>query len=194
MLDIILALLLGYLIGSLPSAYLVARLRGKNVFEVGSGNMGAMNTARNLGWGLGVLVLLLDLAKGALASYLGLTLFGELAPALAAGIGAVLGHAFSVYVGFRGGKALATTLGAALPLYPVPALFSLLVLVVLTLALKKRSNLAACLTVCFYPFVTFGYYRWQGADAALSVALTTAIIAAVVLYKHIPSLKQEVNY
>ena len=122
------SLLLGYLVGSLPSAALAARFRRQDIFKVGSSSMGAMNTARHLGWGLGVLVLVLDLGKGALASGVGLwlgALGGEpLLASLAAGIGAIVGHLWSVWVGFRGGKGLSTTLGVTLPVYPLGGLYA----------------------------------------------------------------------
>ena len=115
LLDVLRALVLGYLIGAFPSAFLVGKLKGQNIFKVGSGNMGAMNAARNLGYGLGVLVLLVDLAKGALATYLGLQLFSpNILPAFVAGVGAVIGHTWSIYIGFKGGKGLATGFGVSL--------------------------------------------------------------------------------
>ena len=72
MLGVLAALGIGYLLGSIPSAALIARTQGKNIFEVGSGNMGAMNAARNIGWWAGAAGLLSDLGKGALASVVGL--------------------------------------------------------------------------------------------------------------------------
>ncbi len=154
MLELFAALAVGYLVGGVPSAAIMARLRGRDIFTVGSGNMGSMNTARNLGFGLGVLVLVLDIGKGALATFLGMQMavmtgqdgVAALLPALAAGFGAVLGHAFSPYVGFRGGKALATTFGVSLPLYPYVGLFALGLLLSLYL-LTRRMEVAAAVTI-----------------------------------------------
>jgi len=154
----LLSLAAGYLLGSVPSAALVARLKRRDIFAVGSSSMGAMNTARNLGWALGALVLLLDLGKGALASLVGLwlgTLAGDaLYTPLAAGVGAVLGHLWSVWVGFRGGKGLATTLGVALPVYPLGGLYALLTLLVLV-ALSRRVTFATLLTALLYPLCVY---------------------------------------
>ncbi len=159
------ALAAGYLLGALPTAYLVAKARGVNVFAVGSGSMGAMNTARNLGVGAGLLVLAVDVGKGALATYLGTLMAGiesgggdafalpSLLPPLAAGLGAVTGHCFSAYVRFRGGQGLATALGAALPLYPYPALYGVVLVVALVL-LFRRSGPAILVTLALYPVVT----------------------------------------
>lgn len=189
------ALLLGYLLGSFPSAYLLAKVKGKNIFAVGSGNMGAMNTARNLGYGLGALVLLLDVGKGALASYVGLTLSSEttLLPALLAGVGAVAGHAWPVYLGFRGGgKALATTLGTTLPLYPLVGLLGLALMIGLTLALK-RSTLAAVVTVILYPLIVYAVSSLQYAPRGQLglILFCTSLVALIVVVRHGPALRQE---
>ncbi len=182
------SLLLGYLLGSVPSAALAARLKGRNIFEVGSSSMGAMNTARNLGWALGVGVLLLDLAKGALASSGGLllaTLTGEtLITPLLAGVGAVLGHLWSVWVGFRGGKGLATTLGVALPLYPLGGLYGLAALLVF-MALTRRTTAATFLTAVVYPLCI--YLGTLGATPTTRIATTLAacVIALLVALKHL---------
>lgn len=193
-LELLAGLLIGYAIGGVPTAAIAARARRRDVFAVGSGNMGAMNTARNLGFGLGALVLAVDIAKGAFACWLGLQVggllgmeaSGGLGPALTASFGAVLGHAFSPYVGFRGGKGLATTLGVALPLYPVPAFAGLALLIVLSLALRRRSDLAAVLTILVYPVLVrllLGASGWTPADAN-GVLASLVAIALLVLVKH----------
>ena len=189
MLTVLLALGAGYLIGSFPSAYLAARVLGRNIFEVGSGNMGAMNTARNLGYGFGVGVLLFDVGKGALATYLGLLLSNDssLLPAFVAGVGAVLGHAYPVWLGFKGGKALATTLGTTLPLFPVVGLLGLGLLIVLILT-TKRTPLSSVVTVVAYPVLLLLSVLWReppAAQVAQSVACAL-VVAAVVTYKHLP--------
>lgn len=190
MLSALFALVAGYLLGGLPSAYLVSKLKRENVFEVGSGNMGTMNVARNLGFGLGALVLLLDLSKGALASLLGAQLGGS--AAYACGFGAVLGHAYSPYVRLRGGKGLATALGASLPLYPRGGLTALGVLVLLTLILRRRSALAAALLTLFYPFIVWLSLAWTPPRPTGAALLTSVVfIAAVVFIKYLPDVRAE---
>jgi acyl phosphate:glycerol-3-phosphate acyltransferase len=193
MVNSFLALLLGYVIGAFPSAYLISKLKGQNIFQVGSGNMGAMNTARNLGYGLGVLVLLLDLGKGALATYLGLTLFGTI-PALVAGAASVLGHAWSIYIGFKGGKGLATALGVSLPLYPVGGLISLAILILL-IAIFRKVNLASFLIAILYPIINGFTAYWQGLPSKqiLGITLSTLFLALIVAVKHVPSLRRELG-
>jgi glycerol-3-phosphate acyltransferase PlsY len=197
MFDLLAALGLGYLIGAIPNAALLAKLRGTSIFEVGSGNMGAMNTARNLGWLLGAAVLLLDMGKGALATLIGFGMvqlagsgpLGPLAPPLAAGLGAVLGHAWSPYVGFRGGKALATTLGIAIPLYPIGGLYGLLLLIALVL-MARRVALASILTMIVYPGVVLLTLRNAGwpPDEVFLVTTGVALVALVVIVKHLTIL------
>jgi glycerol-3-phosphate acyltransferase PlsY len=184
----LLSLLTGYLIGSLPSAVLAARLKRQDIFAVGSSSMGAMNTARNLGWGLGALVLLLDLGKGALASAAGLWL-GSLAGdslfiPLAAGVGAVVGHLWSVWVGFRGGKGLATTLGVALPVYPLGGLYALLLLLVLV-ALLRRVTAATFLTALCYPLcIHLSLLHAAPPTRLWATTLGAGLIALLVAFKH----------
>jgi acyl phosphate:glycerol-3-phosphate acyltransferase len=196
MIDLLVASGLGYLLGSIPSAQLAARLRGTSIFEVGSGNMGAMNTARNLGFAIGVAVLAVDVGKGAAAAGIGWGMaalagggpYAGLVLALAGGVGAVLGHAWSAFVGFRGGKALATAFGAALPAYPFTGLAMAVLLIGLTLLLRPRYNLAAALAVLLYPVVAFAVELRVAPTIDHVFAVLTAVlpITAVVLVKHLP--------
>jgi acyl phosphate:glycerol-3-phosphate acyltransferase len=182
------AALLGYLLGAIPSAELAARLRGRHIFEVGSGNMGAMNTARHLGIGLGIAVFVADVAKGAAATALALALAraggldaaATLTVALAAGFGAVLGHAWSLYVGGRGGKALATILGVSLPLYPLGGAAGTVVIIVLYL-LTRRATLAAVVTLAAYPWLVAWIALQTGHAMPTAMALFVGTVPLVVV-------------
>ena len=189
---ILLALLLGYFIGAFPSAAVIARLRGARIQEVGSGNVGAMNAARNLGWFWGVLVFVLDLGKGVLAVYLGLLVGSDVTAPLTAGVGAVWGHLWSPYLGFRGGKGLATTLGVALPIYPLGGLSGFALLLILILILR-RVALSAVVLACLYPLVVYTILSLGSAppQTQLLATLSAVFIALAVGYKHLPSLRQE---
>lgn len=194
MLELFAALAAGYLLGGVPSAAIVARLRGRDIFTIGSGNMGSMNTARNLGFGLGALVLILDVGKGALATFVGMQMavvagqegVAALIPALVAGFGAVLGHAFSPYVGFKGGKGLATAFGVSLPLYPYVGLFALGLILSLYL-LSRRIELATAVTILAYPLVALLALQRRGWDKEAIFTLVTGLLplVAVVLLKHV---------
>ncbi len=137
----VLLILAGYLIGAIPFGYLVARWRGVDILRQGSGNIGATNVGRVLGRTWGLLVFVLDFAKGA-----GPTLVGRFAPQpddwlpdalpVLVGVAAFLGHMFPVYLRFRGGKGVATGAGVVAVLLPVPLLGTLLVWVAVVLATR----------------------------------------------------------
>ena len=117
---------IGYAIGAINPASIIARVRGTDLRTVGSGNPGATNAGRAFGWKIGVLVAVLDILKG-LIPVLALTyLFGEVA-GLIGGLAAVLGHISSPFLRGKGGKGVATSLGAVLGVHPVWALVVVLV-------------------------------------------------------------------
>ena len=136
-----------YLVGSIPTGYVLGRLAGIDIREVGSGNIGATNVARAVGKGRGIATLIGDAAKGFIPVYL-VVLFG-LSPIETAltGVAAVMGHLFPVFLKFQGGKGVATAVGVLLALAP---LATLILLVVFALALAASrivslSSLAAAL-------------------------------------------------
>ena len=139
-------LLLGaYLLGAIPFSYLVARWRGVDVRTVGSGNVGATNVMRSAGPVAGVLALLLDAAKGAVAALLAKGVAAAHVPEAsgalpaAAAAAAVLGHVYPVWLGFRGGKGVATGAGAFVPLAPLSAGLAVATFAVVTAATRYVS-------------------------------------------------------
>ena len=145
-----LSLLFGYLLGSLNTSVIVSRMKGKDIRTEGSGNAGATNTLRVMGKGMAAVVLLCDILKAILAVLLARLFFrcfpfeypypGE----LLAGFGAILGHNFPLYFGFRGGKGVATSFGALLILDWRIALI-ILGIFILVVALTRYVSLASCL-------------------------------------------------
>lgn len=118
--------LLGYLLGSIPSAYMAGQLlHGIDIRQVGDGNAGAANVFRELGATAGIAVGLVDISKGALAALLAQTLTLSQGAAPLAGAAAVAGHNWPVWIGFRGGRGEATTIGVVLYLMPIPMLLAL---------------------------------------------------------------------
>jgi glycerol-3-phosphate acyltransferase PlsY len=145
-----------YLLGAVPTSYLAGRLaRGIDLREHGSHNLGATNVYRVLGWRLAVPVALLDIAKGALPVWL---LAPRVGPApwipLAIGAAAVVGHVFSVFVGMRGGKGVATAAGVVLALAPV-ALLAAFGVWVLVLAGSGYVSLASVSAAIAFPLLVF---------------------------------------
>jgi glycerol-3-phosphate acyltransferase PlsY len=140
------AFVLGYLIGSVDFAVLVARARGGDIYEMGSGNPGAANVLRNLGWRAALPVMLGDMAKGAGAAALGLWLGDSDAAGWAAGFAAVVGHCFPVWHRFRGGKGVATAFGVALMMEPLLGL-TLVALWAGLLALTRVSSIGSLVAI-----------------------------------------------
>jgi glycerol-3-phosphate acyltransferase PlsY len=173
------ALLVGaYLLGSIPFSYLVARLYGVgDVRKVGSGNVGATNVMRSAGRVPGVIAFGLDFLKGATASVVAMQITGSSAVAGAAAAVAVLGHMYPVWLGFKGGKGVATGAGAFLPLAPAATGIALVVFVLalVTTRYVSLSSIAATMVLAVSSFLL-------GAPPAVSRA--AAGIGLLVLWKH----------
>ena len=133
--SVLIAAALGYLLGALPFGWLVARANGVNIFEVGSKSPGATNVKRSVGKHAGNLVFLLDALKGAAAAYLPIILWSNgsdvLKLRLMAIVFAILGHSFSCFTRFKGGKGVATGAGGFFVLMPLMAALALLSWVIL---------------------------------------------------------------
>ena len=178
----------GYLLGSIPTGYLLMRfVRKQDVRTLGSGNIGATNVLRSGAKGLGAATFLFDVIKGALAVLVGAQLasigFPPLPPhnaeALAA-LCAVLGHMFPVWLGLRGGKGVATAFGVFLVLVPYAALGSLVVFVVV-FALGRFVSLASILGAAAFPL--FAWLTTPWARNYLFMAII-GIVAGLILVKH----------
>jgi glycerol-3-phosphate acyltransferase PlsY len=188
------ALLLAYLLGSIPTAVWIGRaFYGVDVREYGSGNAGATNTFRVLGPRAGLPVLAIDIAKGLAAVQLA-AWWGAYLPdtqqqinfKLALGVGALLGHLFPVFAGFRGGKGVATLLGVLLGVHPATAGLCAGVFLVMFLATQfvSLSSMAAALA---YPFITMVVYKETIATVNL-FAMAIAILVFVTHQKNIERL------
>jgi acyl phosphate:glycerol-3-phosphate acyltransferase len=174
-----------YLIGSIPFSFLVARAFGvRDVRTVGSGNVGATNVLRSAGRTAGAMALGLDVAKGALAVALAARLAPDvpLLPSLAAFL-VVLGHVYPVWLGLRGGKGVATGLGAFAWLEPTAALLALPVFL-LTVATTHFASLASVLGALSLAALVFVF---RGRDA---VALSAAATAALIVLRHRSNLRR----
>jgi acyl phosphate:glycerol-3-phosphate acyltransferase len=158
-LDLAIIAALSYLLGSIPTGVIAGKLaRGIDIREHGSGNTGATNSFRVLGWGLGALVAIVDIAKGFIAVALVSRLRfvpASAPPAWAAFVvaasSAIFGHIKPLFAGFRGGKGFATAVGAVSAAYPMLAPFGLAIFI-LTLALSGFVALASSVTAFAFPF------------------------------------------
>ena len=136
----ILCIIIGYLLGSIPTAYMVVRKRkGIDIRDVGSRNMGAANVVREIGTHEGVFVALIDIAKGAVAILIAQALNISELWVFGAGFAALVGHNFPVFAGFRGGKGSATVIGIFLVLAPLSMLVTFVIVFIPFLATRKFS-------------------------------------------------------
>jgi len=146
--EMLFALALGYLLGSIPFGLLLTRLAGKgDIRQVGSGNIGATNVLRTGSRPLAALTLILDCLKATAAILLAKRLFGE-ETAVAAASGAIIGHLYPVWLGFRGGKGVATLLGVLIPLLPIAAVIyaAIWLLLLLTFRISSVGGMAAAVS------------------------------------------------
>lgn len=137
------AIVVSYAIGTIPSAIVVARAKGVDITTFGSGNPGASNVARALGWKYGIIVFVVDAAKGALPAAAAL---GHRPAAYLCGAAAILGHIFPVNRKFKGGKGIATGGGVLLALHP-PVMVLAAAVWVATMKLTKKASLASIVIV-----------------------------------------------
>ena len=189
----ILTALAAYLLGSIPTGYLVAKAKGIDIRAVGSGNIGATNVFRILGKGPGIFVLLVDALKGfAAVAFLPALLLGtpacgcELAVdtrlSLVAGIGAILGHNYTCWLKFKGGKGIATTAGVFLALTPVGLGLAFGVWLIV-FGLSRYVSLASIAAAAALPFAVWFEQRRHHKDS-LALIVISAVLGALAIYKH----------
>lgn len=168
--------LIGYLLGSISFAVIIAKRQGVDIFKEGSGNPGATNVKRVLGSKLGNLVFTLDALKGLIAAGWPILVFTEndLRLAVIALVAAILGHSFSVFLKFRGGKGVATTMGGLLAIMPLSLLIGLLTWVIVFYTTRVVA-LASILFAFSLPLSAFNLYGQADPRFTLSMMLCLLI-------------------
>jgi glycerol-3-phosphate acyltransferase PlsY len=192
-LSYIVTALVAYLLGSIPTGFLVAKARGVDIRTVGSGNIGATNAFRVLGKGFGIFVLLMDALKGLLAVFAASAIVKFLPGVpveylrITAGIAAILGHNFTCWLHFKGGKGIATSAGVLIALVPYALLIILAIFIILFLTTRYVSvgSIAASFAL---PFATWFTTRH---DVGLTVVMTA--IAALAILKHRKNIQRLLN-
>ncbi len=170
------SIITGYLLGSIPTAYIAGRIRkGVDIRDVGTHNMGTMNVVREIGAAAGLVVLVVDAGKGILAAFIAQALGLSQVSVLLPGAAAILGHDFPVFLGFRGGKGGATAMGLLLWLMPWAVPFYLGVTLI---AFLPTHNLTFAYGTAFtvFPFIAFFIYH-----SATLLVFALAIIAFLVV-------------
>jgi glycerol-3-phosphate acyltransferase PlsY len=187
---ILLLALAGYLLGSIPFGLLLAKIfGGKDVRQHGSGNIGATNVSRVAGPLAGILTLVFDTAKGAAAVWLAARLTENSATAMiSAGLAALIGHCFPVWLKFHGGKGVAAALGVFLALCPWAALAAL-VLFLLVVLFWRYVSLGSLSAAAAMPLLI--YFLWAPGHApALVIMLGTLFAVALIFFKHYANLQR----
>jgi glycerol-3-phosphate acyltransferase PlsY len=187
--SVALAVVGSYLLGSIPTGYWLGRLRGIDIRQQGSGNMGATNVLRVLGTPSGILVLCVDVAKGFLAVSLlpHLTTFPGLDYVrVGCGLAAVLGHTYTCFLRFKGGKGVATTYGVLLALAPVSTILVFLIFAGVV-ALSKYVSLGSLVTAVLFPiFIWLLGESGQG----FSILALAGLVGVAVIWKHRANIRR----
>ena len=191
-LSLLLVLVGSYFVGGIPFSYLAGAWKGIDLREHGSGNLGASNTFRILGAKIALVVLVLDIAKGFLPVLLARSWDvpgQEPIHELAAAVGAVVGHLFSPYLRFSGGKGIATSAGAFAALAPFAFACALAVFVIV-FALKKIVSLASLSAVVTLPIAVYYTERLGLAPSSNDVFYASIVVMLVVVWKHRGNIKR----
>ena len=184
----VLGAVVGYLLGSIPTGFLMGTARGIDIRTVGSGNIGATNVFRHLGVPAGIFVLLADAFKGWVAVILATELFyrwfvpggGAIVRewlGIIAGLSAILGHNFTCWLHFKGGKGIATSAGVLIALVPL-AFLIILGIWIIVFGITRYVSLASISGAAALPFTT---WLTQGSIPMIAI---TAVMAALAIYKH----------
>jgi glycerol-3-phosphate acyltransferase PlsY len=183
--------LAAYLLGSIPTGFLVAKARGIDIRTVGSGNIGATNAFRILGRGTGLVVLLADVLKGWTAVQLAAPILARLVPGapadylrITAGITAILGHNYTCWLGFKGGKGIATSAGVLLALVPWALLIALGIWI-LMFVLTRYVSVGSVAAAFALPFAT---WFTTGHDPGLTAV--TGALGVLAIYRHRRNLQR----
>jgi acyl phosphate:glycerol-3-phosphate acyltransferase len=182
----LLAVVAAYLLGSIPFGYIIVRLKtGRDIRAAGSGNIGATNVLRTTGRVAGVVTLVLDFAKGYAAVWLASRLTsGEAVWMSLAAVAVLLGHAYPVFLGFKGGKAVASTVGAFLFLTP-SAIAAVVVVFIVAVAMTRFISLGSILAAGLFPLAV-----WLIAHPPFSVIYASLFAGAFIVYRHRENIRR----
>ena len=185
----IITIVIGYLLGSIPSAYIAARLaKGKDIRQMGGGNVGGLNTYREVGLWPAVAVAIVDVGKGTAAVAIAYWLLDVPQPfVLAAGLAAIVGHMWMVFLKFSGGRGMGTTVGVLailMPLYGyLPGLLIFFGVIIIPLIITRNIALSMATALVSLPFIT-----WLGMHSGLFI-IWSIIIGIITGLKFLPTAK-----
>lgn len=183
MLPKLLVFVITYLLGSIPVGYLIARYKKIDIRQHGSGNIGATNVFRTLGTNAGITVFILDILKGTLAVYLGMLVSHNPWFIIFCGLAAIIGHSFSPFLKFTGGRGVATGLGVLLGIAPDIFIFAFL-FAALVIYVTRYVSVASILTVILVSFALIILGR------PLPYCIIAALVSIFIIIRHIPNIKR----
>jgi len=175
------SLVFGFICGSIPFGFLIARIKGVDIRNVGSKNIGFTNVYRMFGWRFAVPVLLLDIAKGFLPTFFSPQLV--LIPSIVA-VGAILGHIYTPWLKFKGGKGVATTLGAVVALKPCVLLIGLGIFIIIFFAFSYVSLASLAFAISLPITVTLMYPTQK------LLILIATVVSILIIIRHIGNIKR----
>jgi len=185
----ILAIVIGYLLGSIPSAYIAARVvKGKDIRQIGSSNIGAVNTFREVGIKAGLAVTITDIGKGTAAVAIAYWLLDvSQLFVLAAALAAIVGHNWMVFLKFSGGKGMATTIGALAALFPLygywAGLLIFFVIIAMPLIITRNIALSLAIGLVSLPFIT-----WLGMESG-PLIVWSIVIGILIGLRFLPTAR-----
>lgn len=182
-LQILMVILLAYVLGSIPFGFIIAGIFNIDIRQHGSGNIGATNVFRTLGPAAGIIVFTLDLLKGTLPIYLALQVTNNPWLIIMAGLAAVLGHTYSIFMKFKGGRGSATGLGILLGIAPEIFLGAFIMVMILILVTRYVS-VASLVTP---PLVTLAFVLL---NKPLPYSIVAGLITVLIIIRHIPNIKR----
>lgn len=178
--------LIGYLLGSIPFGLVITKLSGfGDIRHIGSGNIGATNVLRTGRKDLAIITLVMDVSKAGIAALLAQLIFGSYMAGLIAGTAGVIGHNYSIWIGLKGGKGVASTLGMMLATNPAVGLTTALVWLAVAIVFRY-SSLAALTALAFSPF----FALVSSSPDKITCALFYAALALLAFYQHRGNIKR----
>lgn len=181
--NLLIFIILGYLSGSIPFGYLIAKAKGIDIRKTGSGNIGATNIFRTLGPAVGILVFVLDFIKGLAPTLAALFYLNDPLQVILVGLAAILGHSFSIFLKGKGGKGAATGLGVLAVIAPDILAFTaiLVVILIFTTRYVSAGSIFGAVTVATLMFIL---------GKPLPYAMVSLLAAALIVVRHIPNIKR----
>jgi len=196
MLSLILIIFLSYITGSIPTSIIMSKLtRGIDIRDYGSGNAGATNVIRVLGWKIGIIVIIVDVGKGVLATLLISKLRIDPVPIshnlvqIIAGLSAVLGHIWTIFAGFKGGKGVGTAAGMLFSLYPVAGVICLIIFlfVLLTGRYVSVSSMTAAISLPIVILILNKFFNYAISNELFYFAI---FMAFLIVFTHRSNIRR----